>query len=132
MQSLINSLGKQETDGDDLTELGYYISESGQIRVDLHLRKELIYIDEIVTENALYVANFQFGRKDIRDDFHVGMYLDYKLSSLGEIFKIVKSAEEGIETLLKPENFKSSFVSGPRDIIRCLISLEDQVRRDFK
>jgi len=115
-------------------DLGEYHAESGRIKADLHLTSIIHTLAVVDSGTDWYRAQFNFYTdpqwQGETEGFSVK--IDYILGYLPEIFTRVKKSEKGIENLLSSPTSHSWDINSATDVIRCILSLEDQTQHISK
>jgi hypothetical protein len=76
-----------------------------------------------------YNADFYISRYRGVHDSKMALKINYRLSSVKEVFERLKSSEEGIEIMLSPNNVLDFNWKNTREVIRCVLDIEDQALR---
>jgi hypothetical protein len=117
----------------DIRDIGIYHAESGRIKADLHLA-----VDErlrgIVKASPFYVADFKFYTAPQWRGQENGFSVQtcYCFNDFDEIFGRVKITEKAIETILAPGTVNNPDCRTSTDVIKCVLSLEEQVKLDIE
>lgn len=117
-----------------IEDLGKYHVESGRIKADLDLKTKITTLGAIHSGVDWYQAIFNFytGPQWRGDEKGFGVQINYSFDTLNEIFKRVKKAEKGIEALLASPTDHNWDIYSATDVIKCIISLEDQTQHIYK
>lgn len=115
-------------------ELGKYHSESGRIKGDLQLKAINLTCAVVDPGYDLYVANFIFYTapqwRSCKEGFSVRV--GYSSTELKDIFDRMTLAEKSIEMMLASSTDHNWDWKSARDVMRCILSLEDQTRHLYE
>ena len=119
---------------DKIEGLGKYHVESGRIKADLDLKAKITILGAIDSGIDWYYANFNFYTDPQwrGDKKGFGVQINYSINTLNNIFKRIKRAEKGIESILADPGDDDWDVNSATDVIKCILSLEDQTQNIYK
>jgi len=106
-------------------DLGTYSAKSGRLKANLNLYSRpgsiaTIYIAKVIFETPPQWQGDKVG---------FSLKADYSNTTLEDLFAKMKKAEEGFEVILEVPTDTNSDWQSKRDVMRCILSLEDKVDR---
>lgn len=115
-------------------DLGTYHAEAGRFKAELKLGTRLAILGVIDSGSDWYQADARFytAPQYIGETEGFSVSTHFSTNVLEEIFSRMKSAESGIEELLRKGSSHNENWVEVRDIMRCIFSLEDQTRHLYE
>ena len=114
-------------------DLGKYHAESGRINADLTLKANIKGLAVLDSGTDWYASAFNFYTAPQWKGDKVGfsVKVSYSFINLDEVFARVKRAEKGIEMMLASATDHNWDCKSATDVIRCILSLEDQTKHIY-
>jgi len=131
---MVNSVERTEKIKGKIENLGKYHAESGRIKSDLSLKTKISVFGVIDSGTDWYQASFNFYTDPQwqGDEKGFSTKVNYSFNTLNEIFNRVKKAEKSIEFLLSSATDHNWDVNSATDVIKCILSLEDQTQHLYE
>jgi len=115
-------------------ELGTYVAEAARIKAELKLRADIKHIGVISSGSDWYWADVKFFTQPQfqGDEEGYSVTAHYNSSHLDSIFRKLKRAESGFEEILLSSTDHNYKWQERREVMKCILSLEDQTNHLIK